>query len=330
MKKEFNVNFYKNRNIYFILSSALIILTLAFSLIFGVNMSIEFQGGALINYSYDGDINLDELSAKIDETIGQEASLNKKTDIASGKNAVEISLASSGGLDTDAQSNLTKTLQETYPDADFELMSSNNVSAATGREFFIKCIVAVVLASALIVIYVAFAFRKIGGFSAGVVSVIALIHDVIMVYATFVIMRYPLDGNFIAVVLTILGYSVNDTIVIFDRIRENELLYGDKWTIEELGNRSLNQVLSRTINISLATVMALIVICVVCILANVSSITTFVIPMAVGMVSGSYSTICLAIPLWIMWKNSSAKRPKKELQNTHRSKRENAVGKIRL
>ena len=87
-----------------------------------------------------------------------------------------------------------------------------------GTKFFAKCLVAVALAAVLLVIYVALRFRKIGGMSAGVMAVIALVHDVLMVYFTFVIFRFPIDDNFIAVVLTILGYSLNDTIVIYDRV----------------------------------------------------------------------------------------------------------------
>jgi preprotein translocase subunit SecF len=329
MKKTgFNLNIIGSKKIFYGISIALISLTLIFSFVFGVKLSIEFSGGALINYSYSGGIDMDALNRTVNETIGQEATVQKKTNIATGSNSVDISIANSRGLSTEDQSKLTATLQETYSFANFELMSSNNVSASNGREFFFRCIVALILASVFIVVYVGFAFRKIGGVSAGVTSVIALLHDAIMVFATFVILRYPLDQNFIAVILTILGYSVNDTIVIFDRIRENERTPGNKLSPRELSNKSLNQVLSRTLYATITTVMALVVVCVVCVATGLTSMTSFVIPMTIGMISGSYSTICIAIPLWVDWKNHSDKKPGRssKVSNKHAS----SVGKIRL
>lgn len=98
-----------------------------------------------------------------------------------------------------------------------------------GMEFFKKCIVAVVFASVIMIVYIGFRFRKIGGASAGVVSVIALIHDVLIAYGVFVLLGFTINDNFIAVVLTILGYSINDTIVIYDRIRENNVITATRW-----------------------------------------------------------------------------------------------------
>ena len=169
----------------------------------------------------------------------------------------------------------------------------------------------VALAAVLLVIYVALRFRKIGGMSAGIMAVIALVHDVLMVYFTFVIFRFPIDDNFIAVVLTILGYSLNDTIVIYDRVRENRRILGPKVGYEELLDTSINQTLTRSINTSVCTFLAVTVVFVVGTIYGLSSVTTFALPMMIGIVTGCYSSVCMAGPMYVMWQNHKLKKAEK-------------------
>lgn len=120
----------------------------------------------------------------------------------------------------------------------------------------------------------------------------------------FVLLRIPLNGNFIAALLTILGYSINDTVVIYDRIRENSALYGKKqMSLAELVNLSVNQSFARSLMTSITTCLALGVVCVVSVIYRLDSIYSFAFPLLFGMVSGVYSTICIATPLWVDWKN---------------------------
>lgn len=167
-----------------------------------------------------------------------------------------LNFSGNQGLTLEQQQAMTKALQETFPDNNIQQSDTTSVNPTMGREFFLKCMVAVALASILMVVYVALRFKKIGGWSAGVTALVALLHDVVMVYLTFVIFRLPLDDNFIAVVLMILGYSLNDTIVIYDRIRENRKLQGPKADVGDLVNLSVNQCLKRTINTSISTLIA--------------------------------------------------------------------------
>lgn len=172
-----------------------------------------------------------------------------------------------------------------------------------GRSFFIKCLSCIGIAFVLLVLYIALRFRKIGGASAGVMAIIALLHDILIVYFVFIVTKSPLNDNFIAVVLTILGYSLNDTIVIYDRIRENRELQGDKESLVDIVNLSINQTLSRSIHTSLSTFIAIAIVYVVGLIYGISSITTFALPMMVGVVVGCYSSICIAGPLYVAWQN---------------------------
>ena len=172
--------------------------------------------------------------------------------------------------------------------------------------------VAVAAAAVLMILYIAYRFRRMGGWSAGVFSVVALLHDVMYVFAAFVLFRFPIGDSFIAVALTILGYSINATIVVYDRIRENKRLLGSKVTVDEVVNVSINQSLTRSINTTVSTVIAMGTVCVISVIYHVESILVFSLPMLIGMVAGAYSSVCLAGPLWATWQNYKAAQNKQK------------------
>lgn len=299
-------DFLKNRKKFYLISAAIILVTVIISL-FGVKMDIQFTGGSIIKYSYEGTIDQASVEAKFKEITGKNPTIQVQNEIGTGKNNIVISLPAKSELTTDQTDKVTKALEKDFSANKVTFLESSNVDPSVGKNFFAKSIVAVLVASLFIVIYVAIRFRKIGGWSAGVTGVIALVHDVIVVYATFVIFGIPLNGNFVAVVLTILGYSINDTIVIYDRIRENKTLFGKKMEDDECVNLSINQCLRRTIITSVATVAAVVVVAIIGFIYNLESIVTFALPLAVGVVSGAYSSLFLCSPLWISWKNFKKK-----------------------
>lgn len=301
------IDFIKNKKIYFTISIVLIVITLLVSFIFGVKMDIQFKGGSILTYSYEGELPKDKVKAEVETALNKLVNVSQKKDVTSGATSIEITLAETSGISSDEQILLSETIEKTFPENNLKLKSSSSVDPVIGKEFFLKSLVAVAFSSLLMIIYIGFRFRKIGGWSAGVMAVIALLHDIMIVFATFVIFRIPLDANFIAVVLTILGYSINDTIVIYDRIRENQNLYGAKMSYAELVNKSTNQSLTRSLVTSFTTVIAMVVICIVALICNVNSIISFAFPLIIGMISGSYSSICISGPLWVMWKEHRAK-----------------------
>ncbi|MEG0664652.1 MAG: protein translocase subunit SecF, partial [Clostridia bacterium] len=258
------IDFIKMRKVLFIISAALIVITVILAP-FRTQLDINFSGGSIAKYSVSGSldsINLDDFKKTVEDAVGEEVSITTSADVLSGRSTIIVSISQSNGLNDETTVKMNKAIKEKFSDHDFKSEISN-VNATMGREFFIKCIVALVVAAILIIIYIGFRFRKIGGISAGVFSVLALIHDAAIVYLAFLIFGFPLDSNFIAVILTILGYSVNDTIVIYDRIRENQGIYGHKLKIGKLVNLSINQTLGRTICTSAATISSVLVIAVV-------------------------------------------------------------------
>lgn len=302
MKQKFNIDFIKNRKIYFIISSVIICAGILFSLIFGVKLDIEFSGGTIFSYIYDGSIDAGEFERNVEEGLGgMDVSVTTGTDFVTGKNTFRVELVSKDGISSEKQYELSVKLDEIYAENNLEITESSDVSPTSGREFFLKCLVAVIFSSVVLIIYVAVRFKNIGGWLAGLCAVIALFHDILIVYATFVFCRMGIDANFMAVLLTILGYSVNDTIVIYDRIRENEILYKkQKLSRAELTNKSINQSLTRSINTSVTTILAMLTVTIVCLIYGVDSIVSFSFPVMIGMISGTYSSICIAGPLWVL------------------------------
>ena len=299
-----SINFIGNRKKFYTFSCALIAIVLVFCAVFGVKMDVEFKGGSMVTLSYEGDVDLPSLKSEIGSQLGQsDLTLQTGSDI-SGNQTLTVTLPGSQTLTTEQLDNLLASMNEQYPDNNFAQNEVSNVDATIGKEFLLKSVVALVAACVLILLYVAYRFRKIGGLKAGSTAIVALLHDMFVVFGVFVILRIPLNGNFIAAVLTILGYSINDTVVIYDRIRENSALYGKKqMSLAELVNLSVNQSFARSLMTSITTCLALGVVCVVSVIYRLDSIYSFAFPLLFGMVSGVYSTICIATPLWVDWKN---------------------------
>jgi len=293
---------------FFTISLVLAIAILAATFILGVDLDIQFSGGAIITYSYQGAVDPGEFASVAAGITGVTVSVQQSTDLASGIETLVISLPGAMSLTTEEMVALDAGLIAAFPGNAVQTESVTNVSATMGGEFLAKSMVGLGLAFLLMIVYIAFRFKQIGGMSAGVMSVVGLIHDVLIVIGVHVFFGIPISGNFIAVVLAILGYSINDTIIVYDRIRENKKLLGDKLTLSELVDRSINQSLRRTVNTTVSTVAALAVVAIVAFIFNVDTILTFAFPLMIGLLSGVYSTIFIAGPLWVRWRERAPAR----------------------
>lgn len=300
-KKEFD--FLKNKKVFFIIPVAIAVITIITALVIGVPVDIEFKGGTMLTYSYNGTINPNDVKAEVEKLNLGTVGVTTGSAFGSDMETVQISFASDSGLTADVQVQVSDSLQAAFKDNNLVLVNSQDVNPSSGFSFFLKCFVAVAFSFVLLIIYIAFRFKNIGGVSAGAFALVALANDVFMVFASFVFLRLPIDANFMAVILTILGYSINNTIVLYDRVRENRKLYGKKLTINELVNTSINQSLTRSIKTTITTAIAVLSMCIVALIFGVESIVSFVLPMFVGLIAGCYSSIFIAGPLWTVWKN---------------------------
>ena len=292
------------RKIFYTFSIAVIVLSIVLSFVLGMNVAIEFRGGTIITYSYTGDISDSEVAAAAAEVTGHTCNVSLGESIADSAQTVSLSFPTSSGLTAEVQSQLTDALTSEFADNQLSLYNSQDVNPTTGAGFLGKCIVAVAFSAVVMIVYIGFRFRKIGGWIAGTCSVIALIHDMFFVYACCVVCRFDIDSNFMAVLLTILGYSINATIIIYDRIRENRRLYGDSKTLDEYVNMSVTQSLGRSVHTTVTTVIAMLTVCVVGLVSGVESILSFAFPLVIGLIAGVYSSNCIAPTLWTLWQGA--------------------------
>jgi preprotein translocase subunit SecF len=297
------IGFYKKRFIFFGLSLAIMLAGVIAVMINGVTLDIQFKGGALLKYTYVGTIDENIAADVATEQLGRPVTTQLTKDITSGEVKIVFNVAGDYGVDAADQSKLDDALKAKFPDAQLKLSESQMVEKYFGDKFLRNGIIALVLSTVLVLIYVWIRFNLMGGLSAGVMAVVALIHDVFVVFFTCVIFKLPIGDSFVAVALSIIGYSINDTIVIYDRIRENAKS-NPELKVDELTDLSISQSIMRSVMTNLCVMLSVSLVYVLAFTHNISSIQAFALPMAIGSISGCYSTICIAGPLWVMWKKT--------------------------
>ncbi|MBR5472928.1 MAG: protein translocase subunit SecF [Clostridia bacterium] len=288
---------------YAVLIVAGIIMTIAF----GPKLDINFSGGTKISYEYEGEINEKDLKATIGKVLDKEFTIGKNTSLAGDANYIVITLAGKDSVSAEIQEKITTSLEKDFSDNKISLRDSESVSPSVASNFFIKSLVAVLITAILVVVYVGIRFRKIGGVSASLTAFCALILDLLVAFFMCVIFRLQIDMNFMAVVLTILGYSLNDTIVIYDRVRENRRIYPNI-TLAENMDLSVSGTIVRNIVTTTTTVCAVLTIIVVSEIFGLTTLRSFSIPMVFGLISGCFSSLFVSGPLWVIYKEKFAKK----------------------
>lgn len=306
------IKFYENRKWFYLISICLILVGIVSLFIRGVKLDIQFSGGSKVSYSYTGDVSADEIASIASEVLGRRATAQSQTSVSGGSDTktIVISVGGTESISTDKLDELTTKISEKYSENNIEPYETQSVEPYIGHRFFRNGLIAMAIAMVLIVIYVTFRFKIISGFSAALTALLALFHDLLLVFFTFVIFGIPINDGFVAVVLTILGYSVNDTIVIYDKIRYNKRLNAGKMSIEEIADTSINQCLTRTINTSLMSGLAICLVFIFSLISGLTSVSHFALPLMVGIVSGCYSSLTLPGTLWVTWQKLGEKKTK--------------------
>lgn len=306
------IDFYKKRFIFFGISLTVMLVGIIFSFINGVKLDIQFKGGAMIKYTYEGTIDVDAATDVASNLLNRPVTAQLTSDLATNEQRIVFNIAGDYGMDANQQSEFDTSLKEKFPDAKLTLAESSMVEPYYGQKFLHNGMLAILLSAILVMGYVWVRFSRIGGLSAGAMALVALLHDVLVVFFTCVIFQIPIGDSFVAVTLSIIGYSVNDTIVIYDRIRENTKLHPTT-PVDTITNLSISQSITRSINTNIAVLISVSMIYIFAFRSSLESVQSFALPMAIGSISGCYSTVCIAGPLWVMWrknkeKNSGAKK----------------------
>ena len=303
-KERKTINFLSKKNICFVISAVLILGGLAVMGVNGskgkgaLNYSLEFQGGTSITIPMNEALSIQEIDETVkpvvSEVIGSNEIQAQKVD---GSNDV---IVKTRVLDLETREALCQELVEKFG-VDENQIAIENIGAAISSEMRSDAITAVLLAALFMLLYIWFRFKDIR-FATSAVA--ALLHDVLVVLAFYAVARLSVGSNFIACMLTIVGYSINATIVIFDRIRENLATAGRKADLQELVNRSITQTLSRSVNTSVTTFITVAVLYIL----GVASIREFALPLMVGIVCGAYSSVCITGALWYVMKTKLGKK----------------------
>lgn len=312
------IGFYKKRYIYFAISLSIMLAGIIAMIINGVTLDIQFKGGAMLKYTYEGEMDEGSAADLATEILNRPVSTQITTDIATGEKRLVFNIAGNYGLDAKDQKTFDDALKVKFPDSNLQLSSSSIVEAYFGQRFLRNGVMSILLAAVLVMVYVWIRFKMMGGLSAGVMALVALFHDVLVVFFTCVIFQIPIGESFVAVALSIIGYSVNDTIVIYDRIRENSKTYIG-FPVDTIADLSITQSMMRSINTNVSVMLSVSLVYILAFTHSIDSIQSFALPMAVGSISGCYSTICIAGPLWVMWKKRKGatelfKEPVKEIK----------------
>ena len=256
-----------------------------------LNYSMEFKGGTSTNVTFNEDMSLEDISSKVVpvvENVTGDAQV--QTQKVAGTNEVIIKTKT---LSVEERQNLDQAMVDNFG-VEAEKITAESISGAISKEMKQDAFIAVIIATICMLLYIWFRFKDIK-FAGS--AVLALLHDVLVVLTFYSLLKWSVGSTFIACMLTIVGYSINATIVIFDRIRENMKLKKHTQTVEDVVNLSISQTLTRSINTSLTTFIMVFVL----FLMGVSSIREFALPLMVGIVCGTYSSVCLTGSMWYLF-----------------------------
>ncbi|MGK4198325.1 protein translocase subunit SecF [Fusobacterium sp. HC1336] len=273
----------RNCKKYLGLSLVLVIISIAVLIFKGLNYGIDFSGGNLIQVKFENNITLKEINSVLDNVAKEVPQLSpnsRKVQVSEDNTVIIRSQELS-----EAQKELV--LEDLKEVGTYKLDKVDKVGASIGKELKTSAIYSLAIGTVLIILYITLRFEFL--FSIGAVT--ALLHDIIIAVGVIAILDYEVDTPFIAAVLTILGYSINNTIVVFDRVRENlRRKTKEKLSFEEILDRSINQVMIRTINTSVTTLFAIVAI----LIFGGDSLRTFIVTLLVGILAGTYSSIFVA------------------------------------
>lgn len=293
-KEKKAINFLGKKNLCFIISCAVIVAGWVMMGVHGaggdgvLNYSMEFKGGTSTNVTFNEDMSLEDISSKVVPVVTKvTGDAEVQTQKVTGTNEVIIKTKT---LSVDQRQALNDALVENFG-VEEDKITAESISGAVSNEMKRDAIEAVIIATICMLIYIWFRFKDIRFATS---AVLALLHDVLVVLTFYAVARWSVGSTFIACMLTIVGYSINATIVIFDRIRENLKVKTNKQSLAELVNLSITQTFTRSINTSLTTVVMVIVLFIM----GVSSVREFALPLIVGIVCGTYSSVCITGALW--------------------------------
>lgn len=309
-KKEKKILDFSGKRKWIFLFTACVLLTgTILSSVNGMKLDTQFTGGVILKYTCSGKADTEKLREDVEAVLDRPANIQITEDPASGQQKLAVTLAGNKGISPEEQQEVTKALNG-EEGQEYNLSETYAVEPYIGAKALKNSIIAIVLSALFIVIYIRIRFSAMSGLAAGITAVAALLHDILIVVFVFGVCRIPVNDAFVAVTLTIIGYSINDTIVLYDRIRENRKNSKKGETLAKLVDRSITETLGRSVNTAFTVVACVFIIFLFSVFYHIESIQVFSLPLLAGMISGCYSSVCIAGPLWVCWEEHKQKKKK--------------------
>ena len=286
---KFNFDYIKNKNIIFAVSFLVVIAGLIYGVVTNYKFDIDFKGGTRIQVDLNEEYTTSEVSNLVKSVTGEMPEIQATS---SGNNSLAITTQA---ISEDVADQIIVALNDNYQNMGEATIK--NVQASYGKELLNSSITAVIVSIVLMLIYAAVRFRTLG-WTAAVSAVLGLVFDVCFLFAVYGVFKFPINSTFVAVILTIIGYSINDTIIVYDRIRENKKLVTKSSQVKDTINESINQTMKRTVITSLTTLTAIACVLVFALVKDQETLKQFSIPLAIGIVEGTFSSIFIASNLW--------------------------------
>lgn len=305
-----SISFIKNRKIYYVISIAIIVLGLGFGIIRGFNYGIDFTGGTMIQMEMGEEVPIDEVK----ETIA-EYNLDP-TIVYAGEDNTQIVIKTIKDLKAADRTKVVDTISEKYNLDDKAVLASEEFGPTVGQDLRHNAIKAILIAGICMLIYIRFRFKT---WKYGVAAIAGLAHDILITLSLYAIFGFAINNPFVAGILTVVGYSINDTIVIFDRIRENSRFFKRKQN-EELIDTSINQTMGRSILTSLTTLVVMVPL----FFMATSELREFLIPLIIGVTTGTYSSIFLCSPIFYeLTRKESLSKYEEQREKAAKAKKKN-------
>lgn len=310
IKRQFS--FIKHRKIYYTVSVVILVIGLAFGLVRGLNYGIDFTGGTMVQIDMGKEVAMKEVEAVLDDR-GIEAEV-----VYAGENNEQIMIRTVDAIENDERSALIADLQQEFGFDDSDILAQELFGPTVGKELRNNAIKAVLLAAVGMLIYIRLRFKE---WNFGASAILGVLHDVLIVLTFYAVFNVTVNNPFIAGILTVVGYSINDTIVIFDRIRENnQLMRKDE---EEIIDISINQTLSRSIMTTFTTLIVMVPMFIM----TSASMREFILPLMVGVAAGCLSSIFICSPLYYQFSQHKRKtRYQKTLEEGKKKKKKKYIG----
>ncbi len=278
------------KKIWFSISALIILTALLFAVVNGVNTGIDFTGGTIMEFDFHQQVEVSEIR-QVTNQFDADASIN-----FIGAEQEQVQIRTIVDMNHQERMEVFHEFQEKYGIVENDFLRAAQFGPSIGQEIQNRAYLSILIAAVGMLIYITFRFE----FSFGLAAIIALIHDILIVVAVFIIFQIPINSPFVAAMLTVLGYSINDTIVVFDRIRENRKLM-KKFDFTSLTSESIRQTIKRSIYTSVTTLITIVALYIL----GVPMIKDFALPLIAGIISGTYSSIFIASPVWVMIKERS-------------------------